>query len=52
LSIRELDDDSEEPAINRLQKVNKNLYKHLLALEDPEELALRRQIEELDFNQK
>jgi hypothetical protein len=48
--VRERGDGSDDPAVNRLQVMNKNLYKHLVDIEDSEELALRRQIEEIDLN--
>ena len=46
LSIREINDESDLPAINNLKFINENMYKHLL-VEDPEELLLMKQIEEM-----
>jgi hypothetical protein len=51
LSIREINDDSEDPAVDRLKNLNNVMYHHLLELSDPEEMALRRQIEELSLDQ-
>jgi hypothetical protein len=50
LSIRDIDDNSNDPAILKLKALNRNMYQHLLEFEDPEELALMKQIEELELN--
>lgn len=36
VSIREISDDSDYPAINALEKLNTNMYSFLMGLEDNE----------------
>lgn len=45
-------DNSNDPAILKLKDLNKNMYQHLLEIDDPEEFALMKQIEEMDLNER
>ena len=51
LSIRDIEDDTEEPAMKRLKPLNKNMYEHLM-FEDEEEYQLQKQMEEFDLIEK
>lgn len=43
VSIREIQDESEQPAIEKLKFLNKNMYEHLL-YEDEEEYMIQKQL--------
>lgn len=51
VSVRELKDDSELPALVGLSKLNKNMYSYLMT-DDPEEFMLRQQMEEMQLTEK
>lgn len=51
LSVRDINDDSNDPAVAKLKALNTNMYQHLANIGDPEELALMKQIQGMELGE-